>query len=66
MTRIIYKRLADISYPRPSGSKEEKQAAAYIEGEIRKIGFEPQREEFTYTRRIPLEASLSAEGKDGE
>ncbi len=65
MAKKIYERLASISYSRPSGSKEERKALKYLEGEIKKTGFTPVIEEFEYTRKVPKEAYLAVINPDG-
>lgn len=64
MANKIYERLSKLSFTRTSGSAEEKRAAEFLAREIREIGFEPETEEFTYVRRVPVEAQLTAIGKD--
>ena len=65
MANKIYERLSRLSFTRPSGTKEEKKAAELLAGEIREIGYEPGFEEFSYTRKIPVEASFTAILEDG-
>lgn len=65
MAKKIYERLAGLSFSRPSGSDEERKAAEYLAEEIRKIGFEPKVEEFTYTRSVPVQAAFAAVTEDG-
>ena len=65
MAKKIYERLAGLSFSRPSGSDEERKAAEYLAEEIRKIGFEPEVEEFTYTRSVPVQAAFAAVTEDG-
>lgn len=66
MSSAIYERLAAISFSRPSGTREEKNAAEFLAGEIRRIGFEPEEESFTYTQRVPVRAELTAVTANGE
>ncbi len=65
MPKKIYERLAAISYSRTSGSAEEAKARKYLAGEIKKAGFDPEIEEFTYTRKVPKEAYLAVVNEDG-
>lgn len=65
MAKKIYERLEAISYSRPSGSEEERKALEYLAQEIRRIGFEPELETFSYTRRVPVKATLAAVLEDG-
>ena len=67
MSNRIYERLSKLSFSRPSGTEFEKKAAVYLLDEIKKIGFSPEVEEFTYTRKVPVEAvlfAIDAEGKE--
>ena len=57
--------LSRLSFSRPSGTPEEKQAAELLAGEILALGFEPDEETFSYERRVPVRAELRAEGEDG-
>ncbi|MCR5331254.1 MAG: Zn-dependent exopeptidase M28 [Lachnospiraceae bacterium] len=65
MAKKTYERLAAISYSRTSGSPEERKALKYLAGEIKKTGFDPVIEEFTYTRKVPKEAFLAVVNDDG-
>ena len=65
MAEKIYERLKAISYPRPSGSAQEKKTLDYLAEQIREMGFDPEIEEFSYTRRIPEEAYVAAVLDDG-
>ena len=53
--------LSRLSFSRPSGTPEEKQAAELLAGEILALGFEPDEETFSYERRVPVRAELRAE-----
>ena len=66
MPKKIYERLSTLSFSRPSGTEFEKKAADYLLSEIEKIGFSPEVEEFTYTRKIPVDAELFAISQNGE
>ena len=66
MSLKIYERLSAISFSRPSGTDKEKEVAAFLEKEIRKIGFEPEVETFEYTRKVPKKATLTAIYENGE
>lgn len=66
MSLKIYERLSAISFSRPSGTDKEKEVAAFLEKEIKKIGFEPEVETFEYTRKVPKKATLTAIYENGE
>lgn len=65
MAKRIYERLVTLSFTRPSGTDEEKKAAEFLAKEIRQIGFEPEIEEFTYTRKVPSKAYFAVITEDG-
>ncbi len=65
MAKKIYERLKTISFSRPSGTAEERKALDYLAQEIQAIGYEPEFEEFTYQRKVPVEATLAAVLEDG-
>lgn len=50
--------LKELSFPRVSGSEKERQAAELIQKQIRRIGYEPVCEKFSYRRSVPVTASL--------
>lgn len=66
MYNRIYERLSKLSFSRPSGTEFEKKAAEYLLDEIKKIGFSPEVEEFTYSRKVPAEAALFAIDEEGK
>lgn len=65
MSKKIYERLEKLSFTRPSGTEKEQKAADFLIGEIRGIGFEPEMDEFTYTRNVPVDAQLTVLAEDG-
>ena len=66
MPKLIYKRLSDLSFSRPSGTENEQKAAELISEEIRKIGFTPGIQNFTYARNAVKESYLAAIDEDGK
>lgn len=50
--------LKELSFPRVSGSEKERQAAELIQKQIRRFGYEPVCEKFSYRRSVPVTASL--------
>ncbi|MBQ8159383.1 MAG: M28 family peptidase, partial [Clostridia bacterium] len=62
----IYQRLENLSFTRPSGTEEERAAAAFLKGELVQAGFQVEEESFTYQRQVPRLARLSALTDEGE
>lgn len=50
--------LKELSFPRVSGSGQERQAAELIRQQVRKIGYEPATESFSWHRNTPAAATL--------
>lgn len=50
--------LKELSFPRVSGSGQERQAAELIRQQVRKIGYEPATEIFSWHRNTPAAATL--------